>query len=281
MAIVVNTNVSSVHAGRALAANRLDLEKAMERLSSGKRLNSSRDDAAGMSVVTRMTSQIQGLNMAVRNANDGISMANTYDAAAEEVGNVLSRMRELAVQMTSGTYKTTDQTNANEEFKALATEVDRIANNTRFNSVVVANGSVGTSGAVKIQVDAATNAASSNITLTFNSIKGSSLVTGFGSQAVSSSTAAGTAIGKIDTALEKLNENRAKVGSVVNRIEHTVTVLMNTVQRTEEARSRIQDTDYAAESANLARANVLAQAGTAMLAQANQSPQYVLQLLKG
>jgi len=281
MAIVVNTNVSSVHAGRALAANRLDLEKAMERLSSGKRLNSSRDDAAGMSVVTRMTSQIQGLNMAVRNANDGISMANTYDAAAEEVGNVLSRMRELAVQMTSGTYKTTDQTNANEEFKALATEVDRIANNTRFNSVVVANGSVGTAGAVKIQVDAATNAASSNITLTFTSLKGSSLVSGFGSQAVSSSTAAGTAIGKIDTALEKLNENRAKVGSVVNRIEHTVTVLMNTVQRTEEARSRIQDTDYAAESANLARANVLAQAGTAMLAQANQSPQYVLQLLKG
>jgi flagellin len=281
MSLVVNTNVPSSHASRSLAANRLDLEQAMERLSSGKRLNSSRDDAAGMSVVTRMTSQIQGLNMAVRNANDGISMANTYDAAAEEVGNVLSRMRELAVQMTSGTYKTTDQTNANEEFKALATEVDRIANNTRFNSLVVANGSVGTSGAVKIQVDAATNAASSNITLTFNSIKGSSLVSGFGSQAVSSSTAAGTAIGKIDTALEKLNENRAKVGSVVNRIEHTVTVLMNTVQRTEEARSRIQDTDYAAESANLARANVLAQAGTAMLAQANQSPQYVLQLLKG
>ena len=281
MSLVVNTNIPSAHASRSLAENRLDLEKAMERLSSGKRLNSSRDDAAGMSVVTRMTSQIQGLNMAVRNANAGISMANTYDAAAEEVGNVLSRMRELAVQMTSGTYKTTDQTNANEEFKALATEVDRIANNTRFNSLVVANGSVGTSGAVKIQVDAATNAASSNITLTFTSLKGSSLVSGFGSQAVSSSTAAGTAIGKIDTALEKLNENRAKVGSVVNRIEHTVTVLMNTVQRTEEARSRIQDTDYAAESANLARANVLAQAGTAMLAQANQSPQYVLQLLKG
>ena len=280
MSLVVNTNIPSAHASRSLASNRLDLEKAMERLSSGKRLNSSRDDAAGMSVVTRMTSQIQGLNMAVRNANDGISMANTYDAAAEEVGNVLSRMRELAVQMTSGTYKTTDQTNANEEFKALATEVDRIANNTRFNSVVVANGSVGTSGAVKIQVDAATNSSASNITLTFTSLKGSSLVSGFGSQAVSSSTAAGTAIGNIDTALEKLNENRAKVGSVVNRIEHTVTVLMNTVQRTEEARSRIQDTDYAAESANLARANVLAQAGTAMLAQSNQSPQYVLTLLR-
>ncbi|MCX7034987.1 MAG: flagellin [Proteobacteria bacterium] len=281
MAIVVNSNVPSVHAGRALAANRLDLEKAMERLSSGKRLNSSRDDAAGMSVVTRMTSQIQGLNMAVRNANDGISMANTYDAAAEEVGNVLSRMRELAVQMTSGTYKDTDRTNANEEFSALATEVDRIANNTRFNSVVVADGTAGTSGAVTIQVDESSNASTSNITLTFASLKGSDLVSGFGSQVVSSSSGAGSAIGKIDTALETLNTNRAKVGSVVNRIEHTVAVLMNTVQRTEESRSRIQDTDYAAESANLARANVLAQAGTAMLAQANQSPQYVLQLLKG
>jgi len=281
MAIVVNSNVPSVHAGRALAANRLDLEKAMERLSSGKRLNSSRDDAAGMSVVTRMTSQIQGLNMAVRNANDGISMANTYDAAAEEVGNVLSRMRELAVQMSSGTYKDTDRTNANEEFEALATEVDRIANNTRFNAQVVADGAAGTSGAVTIQVDEASNGATSNITLTFTSLKGSDLVSGFGSQVVSSSSGAGSAIGKIDTALETLNTNRAKVGSVVNRIEHTVAVLMNTVQRTEESRSRIQDTDYAAESANLARANVLAQAGTAMLAQANQSPQYVLQLLKG
>ena len=281
MSLVVNTNVPSTHASRSLAANRLDLEKAMERLSSGKRLNSSRDDAAGMSVVTRMTSQIQGLNMAVRNANDGISMANTYDAAAEEVGNVLSRMRELAVQMTSGTYKDTDRTNANEEFSALATEVDRIANNTRFNAQVVADGAAGTSGAVTIQVDEASNGATSNITLTFTSLKGSDLVSGFGSQVVSSSSAAGTAIGKIDTALETLNTNRAKVGSVVNRIEHTVAVLMNTVQRTEESRSRIQDTDYAAESANLARANVLAQAGTAMLAQANQSPQYVLTLLKG
>jgi len=280
MSVVVNSNVPSIHASRSLAANRLDLEKAMERLSSGKRLNSSRDDAAGMSVVTRMTSQIQGLNMAVRNANDGISMANTYDAAAEEVGNVLSRMRELAVQMSSGTYKDTDRTNANEEFSALATEVDRIANNTRFNSVVVADGTAGTSGAVTIQVDESSNASTSNITLTFASLKGSDLVSGFGSQVVSSSSGAGSAIGKIDTALETLNTNRAKVGSVVNRIEHTVAVLMNTVQRTEESRSRIQDTDYAAESANLARANVLAQAGTAMLAQSNQSPQYVLTLLR-
>jgi len=276
MAIVVNTNVPSVHAGRALAANRLDLEQAMERLSSGKRLNSSRDDAAGMSVVTRMTSQIQGLNMAVRNANDGISMANTYDAAAEEVGSVLNRMRELAVQMSNGTYTGDDRTNAQKEFSALSSEIDRIADHTRWNGDVISATSAGLT--TKIQVDA-NDASAGTIDLSFGSLKGAKL--GLSSDTVSASSSALTAIGHIDSALKDLNDKRAAVGSVVNRIEHTVSVLMNTVQRTEEARSRIQDTDYAAESANLARANVLAQAGTAMLAQANQSPQYVLTLLKG
>jgi len=283
MSVVVNTNVPSVHASRSLAANRLDLEKAMERLSSGKRLNSSRDDAAGMSVVTRMTSQIQGLNMAVRNANDGISMANTYDAAAEEVGNVLSRMRELAVQMSNGSYADSDRTNAQKEFKALGDEINRISSSTRFNGVGIAAGSAGsgTIGTASIQVDETSKSSSANIQITFASISGSSKALAVDGLKVDKSSAAGNAIGAIDKALNTLNGNRAAVGSVVNRIEHTVSVLMNTVQRTEEARSRIQDTDYAAESANLARANVLAQAGTAMLAQSNQSPQYVLALLKG
>jgi len=279
MSVVVNSNVPSIHASRSLASNRLDLEKAMERLSSGKRLNSSRDDAAGMSVVTRMTSQIQGLNMAVRNANDGISMANTYDAAAEEVGNVLTRMRELAVQMSNGSYADADHDNADLEFQALNDEIDRISSSTRFNGVAIADGSVGTSGVVTIQVDETDDASSSNISITFTDLSATTL--GVDGLDVTDSTNAGTAIADIDTALEDLNTSRATVGSVVNRIEHTVSVLMNTVQRTEEARSRIQDTDYAAESANLARANVLAQAGTAMLAQSNQSPQYVLTLLRG
>jgi len=279
MSLVVNTNIPSAHASRSLASNRLDLEKAMERLSSGKRLNSSRDDAAGMSVVTRMTSQIQGLNMAVRNANDGISMANTYDAAAEEVGNVLTRMRELAVQMSNGSYADADHDNADLEFQALNDEIDRISSSTRFNGVAIADGTVGTSGVVSIQVDETDDASSANISITFTDLSAATL--GVDGLDVTDTTNAGAAIADIDTALEDLNTSRATVGSVVNRIEHTVSVLMNTVQRTEEARSRIQDTDYAAESANLARANVLAQAGTAMLAQANQSPQYVLQLLKG
>jgi len=275
MSVVVNTNVSSINAARSLATNRVDLEQAMQRLSSGKRLNSSRDDAAGMSVVTRMTSQIQGLNMAVRNANDGISMANTYDGAAEEVGNVLTRMRELAVQMSNGTYAAADRTNSDKEFQALSSEIDRIADHTRWNGDVITNTA---SLTTSIQVDSSDNS-TGNIDLTFASLKGGDL--GLSSDAVDTDAHALTAIGNIDTALSALNDQRAAVGSVVNRIEHTVSVLMNTVQRTEEARSRIQDTDFAAESTNLARANVLSQAGTAMLAQANQSPQYVLTLLKG
>jgi len=275
MSVVVNTNVSSINAARSMASNRVDLEQAMQRLSSGKRLNSSRDDAAGMSVVTRMTSQIQGLNMAVRNANDGISMANTYDGAAEEVGNVLTRMRELAVQMSNGTYATADRTNADKEFQALSSEIDRIADHTRWNGDIITNTA---SLTTSIQVDSSDNA-TGNIDLAFASLKGEDL--GLDSDAVDTDANALTAIGNIDTALSALNDNRSAVGSVVNRLEHTVSVLMNTVQRTEESRSRVQDTDFAVESANLARANVLSQAGTAMLAQANQAPQYVLQLLKG
>jgi flagellin len=275
MSVVVNTNISSLNASRSMATTRVDLERAMERLSSGKRLNSSRDDAAGMSVVTRMTSQIQGLNMAVRNANDGISMANTYDGAAEEVGNVLTRMRELAVQMSNGTYAAADRTNADKEFQALTNEIDRIADHTRWNGDVVTNTASLTTA---LQVDA-NDSSTGNIDLTFASLKSADL--GLSSDAVDTDAKALTAIGNIDTALSALNDNRAAVGSVVNRLEHTVSVLMNTVQRTEESRSRVQDTDFAAESANMARANVLSQAGTAMLAQANQAPQYVLQLLKG
>ena len=274
MSVVVNTNISSLNASRSLTNSRVDLERAMERLSSGKRLNSSRDDAAGMSVVTRMTSQIQGLNMAVRNANDGISMANTYDGAAEEVGNVLTRMRELAVQMSNGTYAAADRNNADKEFQALSSEIDRIADHTRWNGDVITNTA---SLTTSIQVDSSDNS-TGNIDLTFASLKGADL--GLSSDAVDTDAHALTAIGSIDTALSALNDNRSAVGSVVNRLEHTVSVLMNTVQRTEESRSRVQDTDFAAESANMARANVLSQAGTAMLAQANQAPQYVLQLLK-
>ena len=279
MSIVVNTNIPTLHAERSLTVTRGQLEQAMERLSSGKRLNSSRDDAAGMSVVTRMTAQIQGLNMAVRNANDGISMANTYDGAAEEVGNVLTRMRELAVQMSNGTYAAADRTNADKEFQALSSEINRIADHTRWNGDVITNTTAGLTK--NLLVDANDNTAAGSIGLAMGSLKVADLSASLATGDVTTDAKSLTAIASIDTALNKLNDNRAAVGSIVNRIEKTISVLMNTVQRTEEARSRVQDTDFAAESANLARANVLSQAGTAMLAQANQTPQMVLQLLKG
>jgi len=188
----------------------------------------------------------------------------------------------LAVQMSNGSYATADRTNAQKEFKALGDEINRISSSTRFNGVGIAGGSAssGMISTASIQVDETSKAGSANISITFASLSGSASSLAVDSLSVATAGSAGTAIGAIDDALDTLNGNRAAVGSVVNRIEHTVSVLMNTVQRTEEARSRIQDTDYAAESANLARANVLAQAGTAMLAQSNQSPQYVLTLLR-
>lgn len=277
MAIVVNTNVPSVHAARALASNRLDLEQAMERLSSGKRLNSASDDAAGMSVVTRMNSQITGLNQAVRNANDGISMANTYDGAADEVGNILNRMRELAVQMSNGTYVAADRTNADLEFSALKDEIDRISSKSVWNGSVDIASATTASNTYAYQVGFN---GSETISVAFGRLEASSLL-GAANKGIGSTTSAQAMIGLIDTALTNLNNARATVGAGVNRLEHTVANLMNIVQRTEEARSRIEDTDFAAESAALAKANVLAQAGTAMLAQANQAPQYVLSLLKG
>jgi flagellin len=183
-------------------------------------------------------------------------------------------MRELAVQMSNGSYASADSQNANLEFDALNHEIDRISSSTRFNGVEIAKASK----EIQIQVDETDADDGSNIGIKFTSLSANTL--NVDDLEVSDATKAGQAIKAIDDALEDLNTSRATVGSVVNRIEHTVSVLMNTVQRTEEARSRIQDTDYAAESANLARANVLAQAGTAMLAQSNQSPQYVLTLLR-
>ena len=274
MAIVVNTNIPSIAASRAVYETREDMELAMERLSSGKRINSTRDDAAGQTVVSRMRAQILSLNQAVRNANDGISMVNTYDGAADEIEDILVRMRELATLAQNGTYVSNDLTNANLEYQALKDEITRISEKTKWNGTKeIANSAV----AVSFQVGFG---ASEHIGITFSKLEGSAL---FGAAVGTISTVASAAAeaSAIDTALDALNSGRATAGAVVNRLEHTVNNLMNVVQRTEEARSRIEDADFAAESANLAKANVLAQAGTAMLAQANQTPQYILTLLRG
>jgi flagellin len=279
MALVVNTNIPSIAASRAVYETREDMELAMERLSSGKRINSSRDDAAGQTVVSRMRAQILSLNQAVRNANDGISMVNTYDGAADEIEDILVRMRELATLAETGTYVSEDIANTAAEYVALVAEIDRIADKTLWNGTESFNSS-GATKTVGFQVGFGAN---DKINIDFNSLQASSLGAGALATTAASFTAAlaGEKKTTVDTALNNLNEARGKAGAIINRLEHTVNNLMNVVQRTEEARSRIEDADFAAESANLAKANVLAQAGTAMLAQANQSPQYILSLLRG
>ena len=274
MAIVVNTNIPSIAASRALYETRKDLETAMERLSSGKRINGAKDDAAGLTVVSRMKAQIASLNQAVRNVNDGISLAQTYDGAADEIDGILVRMRELATQSANGTYLTADRTNLNQEFQHLVSEINRIADKTDWNGTFTL---AATAATVSVQ---AGFDSTDTISITLNDLNTSSLGLTT-TNTLATLTDAGDALAAIDGAISAVMEARAKIGAITNRLEHTASNLMNVVQRTEEAKSRILDADFAAESAALAKANVLAQAGTAMLAQANQTPQYILTLLRG
>jgi len=258
----------------------------MERLASGKRINSAKDDAAGMAVSAKMRAEIRSLNQAVRNTNDAISLVSTYDGAAQEIEAALIRMRELAVQVKNGTYEEADRTNANYEYSALKTEITRIASVSSFNRVTLAQGSTSLTGGT------GASTTSFNFYVGSDPVKNGNTIT-FGAQALDlgqtvsgglkdilSQGNAGSAAIAVDEALTKLAQARADAGAMVNRLEHTVSNLMNVSQNLSEAVSAIEDTDYAAESANLARATVLAQAGTAMLAQANQSPNYILTLLR-
>ena len=275
--VVIGTNISSLHAARVLSQNRTDLESAMARLASGKRLNSASDDAAAASVAAKMKADIRSTDVAVRNINDGISLFQTVDGASSEVENILIRMRELAVQMTNGTYSDGDRVNANKEFVALTAEIERIATKSAFNRVAFAGGTV---TGIKIQSGAAEddNLAATALTLPDLRTNVSSLaVSGV---AISSATAAAAAVTTVDAAIIKVAGYRADTGATINRLGFALSNAQNVSQRLQEALSGLQDADYAAESAALARGMVLAQAGSAMLAQANQAPQYVLMLLK-
>jgi len=288
MGVVVNTNISSITASRILSENRADLEKAMERLASGKRINSAADDAAGMAVAAKMRADIGSLNQSVRNTNDAISLVNTYDGAAAEIESILIRMRELAVQTKNGTYEEADRTNANFEYTALKNEITRIAGVSAFNRMTVGQGATTANGTTTSADTGFTFYVGSDVAKTGNSIAFSAkaldlnLAVSSGTlNSVVDTTSAGQAIATLDDAITELAANRAQAGALINRLEHTVSNLMNVSQRLQEAVSGIEDADYAAESANLARGMVLAQAGTAMLAQANQAPQYILSLLRG
>ena len=273
--VVVNTNISSIHAARVLSKNRTDLETAMARLASGKRLNSAADDAAASSVAAKMKADIRGTDVAVRNINDGISLFQTVDGVASTVEDMLIRMRELAVQMTNETYDDTDRENADKEFAALTAEIGRIAVKSAFNRIEIADG-VSTT---QVQIQSGADDGDQLSALDLPNLTTSNL--GVSAAGISTAAAALSAVDSVDDAILAVAAYRADTGATINRLGFALSNAQNVSQRLKEALSGLEDTDYAAESAALARGMVLAQAGSAMLAQANQAPQYVLTLLRG
>lgn len=269
MAQIINTNVFSINSQRALMNSQASMQTSLQRLSSGLRINSAKDDAAGLAISERLTAQIRGLGQAMRNANDGISMLQTAEGAMDEIGNMLQRMRELAVQSANGTLDSSDRTSLNEEYTALTNEITRVANATEFNNTSLLN----SSSSVTLQVGHENNA-NNTISITFTDL--SSLSVG----GVASDTAAKAALDLLDTAIDDVTTARGELGAVQNRLESTVRNLANVIENQSAARSRIRDADFAAETANLTRTQILQQAGTAMLAQANALPQNALSLLR-
>ncbi len=267
----INTNINSLNAQRSLANSANSLSVSMARLSSGLRVNSAKDDAAGLAIAERMDTQTRGMNVAIRNANDGISLAQTAEGALGAISNNLQRMRELAVQAANGSNNSSDIQSLDNEYKLLAAENARVASSTTFNGTTV----IGTTGSTySFQIGA--NAVSQNDTLT---VTGSS----FSGTATSLGTANSTAFAQIsllDADINTVTSARATWGATQNRFDTVITNLRVGAENSAAARGRIMDADYAAETANLSRAQVLQQAGTAMVAQANSSPQMVLQLLK-
>jgi len=276
---VVNTNIGASVAQAALAKNARDLNSAMTELSTGKQINSAADNASGLAITNRMTSQINGLGAAIKNANDAISMVNTGEGALEEITDMLQRMRELAVTAATGTATAEDRDYLDAEYQKLIAEIDRVAENTQWNGSDIIDGTAGSSGTVTFQVGAN---ASQSITVAFGNMTDASGATmaSVATGDVDTASNAGTAIGVLDTAIEAVSNQRAVFGAASNQLEHAVDNLTNVKINAEASRSRILDTDYAESTAELARTQIIQQAGTAMLAQANQLPQTVLALLQ-
>jgi flagellin len=251
----------------------------MTELSTGKKINSAADNASGLAMSNRMTSQINGLGAAINNANDAISMVNTAEGALEEITDMLQRMRELAVQAKNGTTTAEDRDYLDAEYQKLIAEIERVAQNTQWNGGNVIDGTAGSSGTVTFHVGA-------NSSQTIDVVFGDMTNSGTGKMAtvasgdVDTTTNAGTAIGNLDTAIKDVSSQRAVFGAASNQLEHAVDNLTNVKINAEASRSRILDTDYAESTAELARTQIIQQAGTAMLAQANQLPQTVLALLQ-
>ena len=283
----INTNLVSLNAQRNLSSSQMSLATSMQRLSSGLRVNGAKDDAAGLAIAERMNTQVRGMHVAVRNANDAISMSQTAEGALGKVGDIFQRMRELAVQSANGTNSAADRTSMNDEFVQLAQEATRTLGGTQFNGkniLATTNnatfqiGANNTSDVDQITVAAFDWTANTDITATL----GNAILSGTGTptvQITDVATAQG-ALNSIDSALNAVNSQRGTFGATQNRFENVVSTLMVATENQSAARSRIMDADYATETANLSRASILQQAGNAMVAQANQLPQQVLALLR-
>ena len=271
---VINTNIAAVRATNASTSASNMLSTAMQRLSTGKRINSAKDDAAGLAIATTMTSQVRGMSQGIRNANDGISLAQTAEGSLNEVTNMLQRVRELAVQSASGTYQQSDRDAMQEEVTALTTQIGDVLANAKFNG----NNLFATSGA-DLDFDIQTGAnKDETVTLVSKVIDGTLIDAA--ALDVSDTIKAGTTMDNVDAALEAVNATRASLGAGQNRLESVINNLNDNITNLSEARSRIEDADYSAETTKLAKAQILSQASTAMLAQANQAQQNVLSLLK-
>lgn len=285
---VVNTNVNATVAQNALVRNERQMNTAMERLSTGQRINGAKDDAAGLAISSRMTSQIRGLEVGIRNANDAISMISTADGALVEVTNMLQRMRELALQSANGTTTSSDRDYLNSEYQNLITEIDRIAQNTQWNGGSILNHTTTASSQFAFQVGANGGQTISVDFGDFNKTGASGVMQEVASAhgsieagtTASAMTTATSAVVAIDSAIASVNSQRATFGAAVNQLTYAVDNLASVKVNAEASRSRILDTDYATETSELARTQIIQQAGTAMLAQANQLPQTVLSLLQ-
>ena len=276
----INTNVSALNAQAALAKNGRAMSSAMEQLSTGSRVNSAKDDAAGMAIGTSMTSQIRGLNQAVRNVNDGVNLLQTADGALTETTNMLQRMRELAVQSASGTYSTTQRSYLAVEFNALGSQIESIASQTTWNGYTILTGTDGASsnGSYSFQ---AGQTSGQTISVTVGAMTLSGLgITASTNSGVSTAASASATLAYIDSAISTVNSQRATIGAGINRMTYAADNMTNIAANVSASRSTILDTDYATASTNLSKAQIIQQASTAMLAQANQQPQTVLALLK-
>jgi flagellin len=279
MALTVATNTGALMAQAAASSVNKEMEISMERLSTGKRINSASDDAAGVAIASRLTAEIKGTNQAIRNAMDAQAMVDTAEGALVEVVNILQRMRELAVQASNQTNNSTDLTNLNTEYSSMASELSRIEDSTTWAGQMLLDGSGGTTGSFSFLVGTGASATTSSDTVTHTFASITSLKGTVGG--ISSLASATAAISAMDAAIASVNTERAKAGSFSNRLDSTVSNLTNISSNLQAGRGRIEDADFAAETTNLAKTQILQQASTAMLAQANAAKQNVLSLLQG